>query len=236
LGSYSDLDSKLRAFVLELQPVTARPALRDGPTNWRAIAVAERIVALALLVFLLPGLILAGLMVFLLSRRPPLVAHARVGRRGERLWVLKLRTMWGGADGKRSCPGLLIERLQGEPVPDIKRANDPRVTSVFAAFCRKFSIDELPQLWHVVEGSMSLVGPRPMTPSELSQYYGRAASEVLRVRPGLTGLWQIRGRSCLNYRQRRRLDLFLVRKWSWRLYFGILLATVPKVLTGKDAW
>jgi exopolysaccharide production protein ExoY len=101
---------------------------------------------------------------------------------------------------------------------------------------RKYSIDELPQLWHVVQGKMSLVGPRPMTAQELSDRYGQAAAEVLRFRPGLTGLWQIRGRSRLNYGQRRRLDLLFVRSWSVRLYFRILLATVPRVLTGKDAW
>lgn len=148
----------------------------------------------------------------------------------------KLRTMWGPADPKPGQGPWLIERLKGGTVPQLKRSDDPRVTSAFAAVCRKYSIDELPQLWLVVRGDLSLVGPRPMTREELSLYYGRSAAEILRFKPGLTGLWQIRGRSSLNYRQRRRLDLFLVRHWSPRLYGAILIATVPRVLTGKDAW
>ena len=131
--------------------------------------------------------------------------------------------------------GWLVERLRGGTIPEIKRPDDPRVSSRFAAFCRRYSIDELPQLCHVVRGDLSLVGPRPMTQEELLTHYGLAAREVLRVKPGLTGLWQIRGRSSLNYRQRRRFDLFLVRKWSIRMYLGILLATIPRVLTGRDA-
>jgi lipopolysaccharide/colanic/teichoic acid biosynthesis glycosyltransferase len=83
---------------------------------------------------------------------------------------------------------------------------------------------------------MSLVGPRPMTAEELLEHYGRDAAKVLRVKPGLTGLWQIRGRSSLSHRRRRKLDLFLVRKASVRLYLAILLATIPRVFTGKDAW
>jgi lipopolysaccharide/colanic/teichoic acid biosynthesis glycosyltransferase len=196
----------------------------------------ERVFALLIFVTLLPFLIVAGVVVVLLSRRCPLVAHARVGRNGKSIRVLKLRTMWSGAASQPGPSRYLIEHLRREPVLDVKKSDDPRVTSAFAAFCRRYSIDELPQLWHVVRGDLALVGPRPLTADELIEHYGAAASEVLRVKPGLTGLWQVRGRSYLTYPQRRRLDLFLVRNWSFRLYAGILLATVPRVLTGKDAW
>jgi lipopolysaccharide/colanic/teichoic acid biosynthesis glycosyltransferase len=144
--------------------------------------------------------------------------------------------MWGGS-AVHWCPkSYLVERLFAAAAPEVKTARDPRVTSTFAAFCRKFSIDEFPQLYHVLRGEMSFVGPRPLTRDELSQHYGHAAREVLRLKPGLTGLWQVRGRSRLNYRQRRRLDLFLVRKWSFRLYVLLLLTTIPRVLMGTDAW
>jgi lipopolysaccharide/colanic/teichoic acid biosynthesis glycosyltransferase len=83
---------------------------------------------------------------------------------------------------------------------------------------------------------MALVGPRPITRSELDLHYGSAAAEVLAVRPGLTGLWQVMGRSHLGFQQRRRLDLYLVRHWSLRLYAAILLRTAPAVLAGKNAW
>ena len=108
--------------------------------------------------------------------------------------------------------------------------------SRFAAFLRKFSIDELPQLLHVLRGDMSLVGPRPLTRAELAKYYGEYATEIIQIQPGLTGLWQIRGRNRLSYRQRRRLDLFLVRRFGWLLYLKVLLCTPARVLTGRDAW
>ena len=211
------------------------------PFRWRTLAAqvlaagGERLLAAILLCAALPALILAAGIVALLSRRCPLIAHARVGKCGKEIWVLKLRTMWGAEAPRRRPRNWLVERLSGGPVPDVKRSGDPRVTSRFAALCRRYSIDELPQLWQVAGGELSLVGPRPMTREELATHYGRAAREVLLVRPGLTGLWQIRGRSSLSYRQRRRLDLFLVRHWSVRLYLEILLATVPRVLSGRDA-
>ena len=106
----------------------------------------------------------------------------------------------------------------------------------FASFCRRHSIDELPQLWHVVTGEMSLVGPRPMTRVELRRYYGDDAEEILRVKPGLAGLWQVSGRNRLSYAERRRLDLQLVRERSPRVYFSVLLRTIPEVLHGENAW
>jgi exopolysaccharide production protein ExoY len=195
---------------------------------WAAVDIGERLAAGILLGALLPLLATVGIVIWCLSRRPPLVA-------GATLWVLKFRSMWPNSAAGPWKKGL-VERLKAEPVPELKRPKDPRITSPFAAFCRKFSIDELPQLWHVVQGRMSLVGPRPMTADELVEHYGRDAGTVLRAKPGLTGLWQIRGRSSLAYRRRRRLDLFLVRKASVRLYLGVLLATIPRVLAGKDAW
>jgi lipopolysaccharide/colanic/teichoic acid biosynthesis glycosyltransferase len=83
---------------------------------------------------------------------------------------------------------------------------------------------------------MSLVGPRPLTQQELQRHYGEDAAAVLGLRPGITGLWQVRGRNSLTYRQRRRLDVFLAKKYSWRLYLWVLLRTIPRVLGGKEAW
>ncbi len=221
-------------YVPELAIANMHAKVRGLPSGWKLIGAVERLAALVMLVLALPGLFLAGLMVVLLSRRCPLVAHPRVGLHGKEIWVLKLRTMWPGTAGGRSR--FLVERLTAVPAPEAKRPGDPRVTSAFAAVCRKYSIDELPQLWNVAKGEMALVGPRPMMRDELRQHYGPAAGEIIRVRPGLTGLWQTRGRSSLNYRQRRRLDLFLLRKWSFRLYAAVLLVTIPRVLTGRNAW
>jgi lipopolysaccharide/colanic/teichoic acid biosynthesis glycosyltransferase len=204
---------------------------------WRVIAAAERFWAATLLLVLFPVLSVVALLIVILSRRSPLIAHQRVGRGGRPIWVLKLRTMWNRNSTEFDLPAL-VEHLPGDfgyPVQTKARV-DPRVTSRFASLCRRYSIDECPQLWHVVTGDMAFIGPRPLTAAELDAHYGSTAIELLGMKPGLSGLWQINGRSRLTYRQRRRLDLFMVRKWSASLYVHILLSTVPTVLTGRNAW
>jgi len=198
-----------------------------------AIGAVERVVALAALALILPLLLVIAAITWTLSGATPLVAHRRVGRFGHMLWMLKFRTMW---DGHQRGPSGWIEMLPEPLVPDTKNGNDLRVTSAFARFCRKHSIDELPQLWHVITGEMSLVGPRPVTAVEWRQYYGDRSSEVLLLKPGLSGLWQTRGRNRLTYRQRRRLDLFLARHYCLLLYLRILGTTLPRVIAGRDAY
>ena len=202
---------------------------------WQMIAVAERLCAAALLLIILPCVILAAVIVILASRRSPFIAHRRVGQRGRDIWVLKLRTMWDG-DAANYHVWPLIERVAGNRAPELKLRRDARVTSRFAALCRKYSLDECPQLWNVIVGDMSLVGPRPLTAPELTKYYGAHRAYLLHAKPGITGLWQIRGRSRLSYAQRRRLDLFMLRKWSFGLYLFVLAATIPRVVSGENAW
>ena len=177
---------------------------------------------------------LAGAAIAMLSRRSALVAHLRIGQFGAPFWTLKFRTMWGNATAK-AAPGL-VEYIIDDGRLDYKRSADPRVTSEVARFCRRFSIDELPQLVNVLRGEMSLVGPRPLTEGELKKYYGADAAEVLIVRPGITGLWQVMGRSRLSFERRRELDLHLVRQRSLSLYLRILMRTIPAVVKGKDGW
>lgn len=204
--------------------------------HWRIIAAVERLVGLLLLALSFPALVVAAALLVALSRRSPLVAHQRVGHYGQPIWVLKLRTMW--AVPTRTSGFSLVEYVRASDADcrTPKSAKDPRVTNRFAAYCRRFSIDELPQLWHVVRGEMALVGPRPLTRYELNAYYGSDAARVLTRKPGLSGLWQISGRSRLSYAERCDLDLLMIQTWSVPLYCKILIATVPKVLTGKDAW
>jgi lipopolysaccharide/colanic/teichoic acid biosynthesis glycosyltransferase len=196
------------------------------------LSAVERIIAVVATILLLPLLAVVGIVIVILSQRAPLVAHRRVGRNAVPFWMLKFRTMWNGQKGTRA----LVERLAEAHVPDVKIGGDPRVTSRFAAFCRRHSIDEFPQLWHVATGEMSFVGPRPVTVAEWNAHYGDAAVEVLQLKPGLSGLWQTRGRNRLTYRQRRRLDLFLARHYCLLLYLKILGSTVPRVIAGRDAW
>lgn len=210
--------------------IAAKFTVVEGPNaSWRA---AER--GLALVLFLLASPLLAGAaaITILLSGDSPFVAHRRVGRDGKPIRVIKLRTMWGTAPASGRA---LVEELEPALVPEIKCASDPRVTSTFAAFCRRHSIDEIPQLWHVITGRMALVGPRPLTAEELSRHYASSAGVVLSVVPGITGLWQVSGRNALSYRQRRRLDVFLVSNWSVGLYVLILIRTVHAVLSGRNA-
>jgi lipopolysaccharide/colanic/teichoic acid biosynthesis glycosyltransferase len=183
----------------------------------------EPLAAALVLVLLLPVLIVVAATITALARRSPLIRHTRVGWRGETLAMLKFRTMWGA--------GELVDFD-----PTVKSADDPRITSRFAAWCRRTSIDELPQLFHVLRGRMSFVGPRPITKLEIDKQYGDCAEELLSLRPGLTGLWQLMGRNHLSYATRRELDLLFVRHASAGLYFSILLKTIPKVLTGTGAY
>jgi lipopolysaccharide/colanic/teichoic acid biosynthesis glycosyltransferase len=208
------------------------PLSRYSPAWLRLIYGIEPFIAAAALFLLTPVVLTIAITVAILSRRSPLVSHTRVGWHGEPLPMLKFRTMWTG--GESLCGGWLIEDVS-DRVPTSKNAGDPRVTSRFAAFCRRFSLDELPQFYHVACGEMSLVGPRPITLAELETWYGDCADEVVSLRPGMTGLWQITGRNALSYEERKRLDLLLVREASPGLYFSILLRSVPKVLIGTGA-
>jgi exopolysaccharide production protein ExoY len=235
------LHTPLRAAVSvksELSEEHCRDIDRDETAPglvWSVVNLLERIVAGICLLALLPFLLLVGMLVAVLSGRSPFVAHRRVGRNGRELWVLKFRTMWNHPSSTKR-KRVFVERIASRSELQSKHSSDPRVISQFAAFCRKYSVDELPQLWHVVRGDMALVGPRPLTVEEIVTFYGPDAGRLLLARPGLSGLWQVNGRSRLTLEERRRLDLFMLENWSLKLYFQILQATVPCVLSGRNAW
>ena len=197
--------------------------------------MAERAAGLFLLLFTSPLLIGSALVVSALSRRSPFVAHLRIGRDNQPFWMLKLRSMWKPGSITMHFGGW-IEYVVAEPPEDGKVARDPRITSRFAAFCRRHSVDEIPQFWHVFRGEMSLVGPRPLTRIELVRHYGSHASELVSVKPGLTGLWQVSGRSTIQYPERVALDLKLVRELTPRMYLTILLRTFSALIVGQGAW
>jgi exopolysaccharide production protein ExoY len=203
---------------------------------WHAVGIGERVASAVLLAAISPVLGASAVAVSLLSRRSPLIAHRRIGWCGSTLWLLKLRTMWDQSSPQAGKSPRWIEHIHDDQGPETKRNSDPRVTNWFARFCRRHSLDEIPQLWHVISGEMSLVGPRPLTATELDRYYGAAANEILQVKPGLAGLWQVSGRNRLSYAERRALDLKLVRSRSLRMYLQVLLQTVPEVLSGRNSW
>ena len=188
----------------------------------RAIDVT---VASFLLVLTAPLLLLAALGIKLQDRGPILFKQSRIGRHGARFACYKLRTMRDHADRE-------LEQLRDRNVRDgplAKIPNDPRVT-VFGRVLRATSIDELPQLWNVLNGTMSLVGPRPALPDEVAHFDAqlRAREAVL---PGLTGLWQVEGRDNPSFAAYRRFDLFYLQNWSVTLDIMILLGTVESIIT-----
>jgi exopolysaccharide production protein ExoY len=210
-----------------------RQAVPQTEWDWQALALCERMAAIFLLLLAFPLLAICAVIVAVLSGRTPLIAHRRAGWQGTPLWMLKLRTMWGD---ETTHGGGWIERIADDGAAELKSETDSRVSSGFARFCRRYSLDELPQLWHVISGEMSLVGPRPITEAELHRHYGAHAAEILQVRPGLAGLWQVSGRNSLTYAERCRMDLRLVRERSLALYFTILLRTLPAVFSGENSW
>ena len=176
-----------------------------------------------------PVLIVAAIAIKITSPGPVLFRQVRVGRDGEPFFVLKLRTMV--VDAEDRLAELMAQNEADGPL--FKMSDDPRITRV-GRILRKLSIDELPQLWNVVRGDMSLIGPRPALPREVAQWSDEL-HERLRVRPGITGMWQVSGRSDTGFEEYQRLDLFYVDNWSILIDMGILLRTVPAVLTGRGA-
>jgi exopolysaccharide biosynthesis polyprenyl glycosylphosphotransferase len=217
---------RLRWQTLAHEPVLT---LEPGePAGWQAAAKrALDVVGAALcLVLVSPVLALAALAVKLQDGGPVVFAHDRVGRYGRRIRVLKLRTMVTDAECRLADVGKLNERRDG---PLFKVVDDPRVTRV-GRFLRETSIDELPQLINVLRGEMSLVGPRPALASEAAQFDDELRSQRLKVRPGITGLWQIEARDNPAFGAYRRLDLFYVENWSIGLDLMILWTTLGRVI------
>ncbi|WP_413759957.1 sugar transferase [Streptomyces sp. MMBL 11-3] len=192
--------------------------------------VVDRLGAAVLLLLFAPLMVLVGLLVLLDSRGGALYRQRRVGKDGREFTIFKFRTMVAGADRARAA---LADRNEGAGLL-FKLRRDPRVTRV-GAVLRRYSLDELPQLFNVLTGSMSLVGPRPPLPEE-SAAYGPDIRRRLLVKPGLTGLWQISGRSDLPWEEAVRLDLRYVEDWSLALDTVILWKTLRAVLYGHGAY
>lgn len=177
------------------------------------------------------------LVIALLLRKeggPVIYRHRRIGRAGRPFQCLKFRTMVPDAD--RVLRDLLAQdsKLQGEWLRNHKLRCDPRVTAL-GRFLRRTSLDELPQLWNVLRGEMSLVGPRPVVQQELLRY-GRSIQVYLSSRPGITGLWQVQGRNDTHYRRRVAMDTYYVKRQSLLLDLYILVRTMRVVLGGRGAY
>ena len=200
------------------------PAFTGGPRAVKAVGAA------LLLVLFAPLMVAVGLLVLVDSPGGVFYRQHRVGKDGRQFTLVKFRTMVAGADRARAG---LADRNEGAGLL-FKLRRDPRVTRV-GGVLRRYSLDELPQLLNVLTGSMSLVGPRPPLPEE-SAAYGPDIRRRLLVKPGLTGLWQISGRSDLPWEEAVRLDLRYVEDWSLALDAVILWKTLRAVLQGQGAY
>lgn len=209
-----------------------RPWERPTPTSVRLVAkrVLDILVATVCLVLAVPLLITAAIWVKLDSPGPVLFRQRRVGRDGQVFEMLKLRTMTTGADD------LVIDLVDQNDTggPLFKMRDDPRITRA-GRLLRRTSMDELPQLVNVLNGEMSIVGPRPALPREV-QHWEDPLFDRLRVKPGITGLWQVSGRSSLPYDDYVRFDLDYVQNWTLTKDLVIILRTVPAVLSGRGAF
>lgn len=220
---------------VRVAPVFGLPLLRLSEPTFTGIRrvvkeIFDRVGALALLTLLAPVFLVISTLVWCHDRGPVIFRQQRVGRRGERFTMWKFRTMVVNAHQIRAG---LVEHDEGAGLL-FKMRRDPRVTGV-GSVLRRYSLDELPQLINVVTGSMSLVGPRPPLPEEV-ELYDNDVRRRLMVKPGLTGLWQVSGRSDLSWDDSVRLDLRYVEDWSLALDAVILWKTVWAVIRGNGAY
>jgi exopolysaccharide biosynthesis polyprenyl glycosylphosphotransferase len=220
---------------LQVRPTTSLPLIQVQEPEFRGTrrlvkSAVDRTVAAVLLVLAAPGMIGIAIAVRLSSTGPALYRHRRIGKRGRDFDVLKFRSMVTDADDR--IAELLVFN-EGNDV-QFKMRQDPRITGI-GAFLRRYSLDELPQLINVLKGDMSLVGPRPHVTREVEQY-GPDMHRRLLVKPGITGLWQVSGRSDLSWEETVELDVRYVENWSLGLDITILWRTFRAVLGSNGAY
>jgi exopolysaccharide biosynthesis polyprenyl glycosylphosphotransferase len=220
---------------VRVRPVGGLPLMHlDPPTYGEAARLGKRSFDIlgsgALLLALSPLFLIGMLAILIQDRGPVLFRQTRVGRHGEEFTCLKLRTMVTDAEERLRA----LHLVTGHKAGIFKLKHDPRITRP-GRWLRRFSIDELPQLINVFRGDMSLVGPRPPLPEEVATY-GDDTARRLHVRPGLTGLWQVSGRSDLSWEEAVRLDLYYVDNWSMLQDLAILTRTLGAVLGSRGAY
>ncbi len=209
--------------------------LPDRGQHFDGLAVRALDIAIAILalIFLAPLLIVVAAVTWIIDPGPVFFAHRRIGRDGKMFPCLKFRTMVVDADRRLQHLLATDPVARAEWARDFKLRRDPRITAI-GGFLRRSSIDELPQLWNVLHGEMSIVGPRPIVQDEVERY-GRYFIHYMAVKPGLTGLWQVSGRNDVSYRRRVALDVTYARNKCLGLNLRILMMTVPAVLLAKGS-
>lgn len=191
--------------------------------------------SLIALVISLPFILAIAIVIKITTKDKVFYAQQRIGRGGKPFYCYKFRTMYPDADKRlelllRSC-----KKKKYEWECNHKLKNDPRITRV-GLFLRKTSLDELPQFWNVLKGDLSVVGPRPVVQDELSRHFGVKAAKILSIRPGITGIWQVTGRSNTSYQERVKLDEKYVDKRTFLLDMKLIAKTIPTMINRKGAY
>jgi len=219
--------------TFENQRAVVRKPIIGGLSNIRSKRILDFVGALVLLVILMPLILVVAVLVKFMSHPGPILfRQKRIGVNGKPFELLKFRSMCTNAEDMLRASAVLYARYL-ENNHKLPAHEDPRLTGV-GRFIRATSLDELPQLWNVVRGEMSLVGPRPVLGTEIDRY-GAAKTMLLSARPGLTGSWQVNGRSEIGYDRRVELDLVYLSNWSLSADIWILVRTPIAVFSRRGA-
>lgn len=236
---YNQLASSVPIVPPDDRAEVSRSVTHTRP-HWPASAVGgpakrafDLLAALAVLVLLSPALALIALLIRAHDGGPALYRQERIGLGGRTFKCLKFRSMVMDGDAHLAAHLAASPAAAREWALNRKLRSDPRITPI-GSFLRKTSLDELPQLFNIVRGEMSLVGPRPVVAAELARY-GLARVHYMRSRPGLTGLWQVSGRSHTSYRQRVEFDRTYVNRWNFFWDISIIVRTIPALLFRSGA-
>jgi exopolysaccharide biosynthesis polyprenyl glycosylphosphotransferase len=230
---YEVIGPRMQVHDIEGLPLVGLPAPRLSRSSWLLKRCLDVVLSLATLVLLAPLFAYIALRIRLDSPGVVLFRQERIGAKGRRFRILKFRTMHVGADSEKAGVAHLNKHTEDGPRM-FKIPADPRVTR-FGHVLRRWSLDELPQLWNVLRGEMSLVGPRPLIPAEDEHVVG-AGRHRLRLTPGITGLWQVVGRSDVPFREMVTLDYLYVTNWSLWGDVKLLARTLPRVLKRAGAY
>jgi exopolysaccharide biosynthesis polyprenyl glycosylphosphotransferase len=230
---YEVIGSRMQVHDVEGLPLVGLRAPRLSRSSWLLKRSLDVFVSVAMLVLLAPVLVYAAIRIKLDSPGPVLFRQERMGAAGRRFRIVKFRTMHSDAEERKAALAHLNKHTEAGPRM-FKIRDDPRVTP-FGRFLRRWSLDELPQLWNVLRGEMSLVGPRPLILAEDENVVG-AGRERLRLTPGVTGLWQVLGRSDIPFREMITLDYLYVTNWSLWGDVKLLARTIPRVIQKSGAY
>ena len=233
------LSGKIARTFFKRSPQKKRPKLKplgfysEALNGEKAKRLFDIIFSLLVLILFSPVYLILALLVALSSDGPIFYVQERVGKNYKRFNCIKFRTMVTNADE------ILIQMMETSPQfqqewkSNFKLKKDPRITAI-GKFLRITSLDEFPQFWNVLKGDMSVVGPRPLVAEELPKY-GCHINEILTIRPGITGLWQVSGRNDIPYPRRVQIDLYYVKFRSFWLDLWIILKTIAVVVIPKDS-